>query len=106
MQILQKMEDKLEACRTRTEKLKDRIMFMSMFNDTGWVRQTIYKIFFEFRKGQELRKKFSAWTWSSLGPGKEDTWYGTHNLKAEGQWNISADVMVENFKESGHPLNR
>ena len=47
-------------------------------------------MFFEFRKGQQLRKK-------KLGD--EDKWYGTQNDEPEGKWNITADVMVDNFKE-------
>ena len=57
---------------------------------------------FEFRTGQELRKK--GFRQSFLSTGEEDKWNGTHNYKAEGKWNMTADVMVEHFKESGHPL--
>ena len=44
--------------------------------------------------------------WSFLGPGEEEKWYGTKNYKPEGQWNSTADVMVANFEDSGHPVFR
>ena len=30
----------------------------------------------------------------------------THNCKTEGKWNITADVMVDNFKDNGHTVIR
>ena len=44
--------------------------------------------------------------WSLLGPGAEEKWYGMHNYKPEWKWNVTADVMVDNFKDSGHPVIR
>ena len=41
-----------------------------------------------------------------IGLGEEDKWCGMHNYKAEGQWNMEADVTVENFKDSGNPMFR
>ena len=61
---------------------------------------------FEFCNGQELRKKISVGHWSVLGPGEEETWYGTHNYKPERKWNTTADVMVDKFTDSGHPVFR
>ena len=46
------------------------------------------------------KKRFQLGHWSFVGPGDEDKWYGTHNDELEGKWNITADVMVDNFKES------
>ena len=63
-------------------------------------------MFFEFRKGQELRKKVHADIGHSSGQEKKKKCYGTHTYKPEGQWNKTADVMLENFKESGHPIFR
>ena len=63
---------------------------------------------FEFREGQELRKKrLLLGHWSFLGPGEEENsaWNAQFH-KLEGQWNSTAGVMVGNFKESGHPVIR
>ena len=48
------------------------------------------------------KKRFPLGHQSFLGPGEEEKWYGTHSYKPEGQWNSTADVMVANFKDSGH----
>ena len=39
-----------------------------------------------------------SWRWKER--------YGTHNYKPEGQWTRTADVMVSNFEDSGHPAFR
>ena len=61
-----------------------------------------------FRILKRWRISQKDFRWDSghvLGPGEEkEKWYGTHNYKPEGQWNTTADVMVANFKDSGHPV--
>ena len=52
---------------------------------------------FCFRGGQEIGKEVSART---LVIQKKDT------CKPEGQWNETADVMLNNIKESAHPVFR
>ena len=84
----------------RLEEFKDRIIFMSMFNNIDWTRNGYYK---ECHSNSEMErdqaKKFS------LGHlGEEENWYGTQNYKLEGQWNSIADVMVANLLDSGHPF--
>ena len=49
-------------------------------------------------------KMFPLGHWSFLGPGEEEKWHGTHNYKLEGQWSTAADVVVDNFKDTGHPV--
>ena len=82
-----------------------RIIFKSTFNVKDWTKKGKFKnLSLEFRTSQELRKKVSAWTLVILGPGDEDTWYGTHTCKPEGKWNTTAENMVGDFKETGHPI--
>ena len=38
-----------------------------------------------------------------LGPGSEKKWYGTHVGKPDGEWKKTAEGMMLNFAESGHP---
>ena len=64
------------------------------------------RLFFEFRKRSIFtQKRFSLGHWSCLGPG-EDNSYGTRTCNSERQWNMIVDVMVDTFKESGHPVFR
>ena len=45
LQILQKIQDKLEACQTNPEDFQDRIMFMSMSNNSGWTQEILQNNF-------------------------------------------------------------
>ena len=51
-------------------------------------------------------KKFPHGCWSFLGPGCENKWCGTRVSKPDGEWNKTAEVMMLNFAESGHPVFR
>ena len=68
---------------------------MTMFNDIS-----------SSEKVKNYAKSVPRGPCSFLGPREEEKWYGTHTNKPEGQWNSTADVMVENFSESGHPIFR
>ena len=39
-----------------------------------------------------------------LGIGSEKKWYGTHSEKTDGKWDKTAEQMMLNFAESGHPI--
>ena len=39
LQILQDVQDKMEACQTSREEFEDRIIFMSVFNDIYWTKK-------------------------------------------------------------------
>ena len=41
-----------------------------------------------------------------LVPGSEKKWYGTHVNKLDGEWEKTAEDMMLNFAESGHPTFR
>ena len=44
--------------------------------------------------------------WSFLGPGSEKKWHGTHVNQRDGEWEDTAEGMMLNFAESGHPVFR
>ena len=50
--------------------------------------------------------KFPQGCWSFLGLGCEKKWYGTHVSKPNGEWKKTAEVIMLNFGESGHPVVR
>ena len=89
------------------ESFKDRIIFMSIYNDIDWDR-----------KGNEescernsssvakYARKFPKGHWSFLGPGSEEKWYATLAHKLDGSWNRVAEQMMIAFAESGHPVFR
>ena len=50
----------------------------------------------------EYARRFPQGCWSSLGPGSEKKWYGTHVHKPHGEWENTVEGMLLNFAESGH----
>ena len=55
---------------------------------------------------KEYAKRFPRGHWSSLGPGSEKKWYGIYDGKPDVSWNRTAEKMLQNFKDSGHPIFR
>ena len=53
-----------------------------------------------------MLRRFLLGRRSFLGPGSEKKWYGTHTHKPDGEWNRTAEGMMLNFAESGHPVFR
>ncbi len=76
LQILQKIQDKLDTCSTSPEEFEDRIICMSMCNDIDWTKD---------------------WDISLLSVLVKKR-YGTQRYKVEGKWNDNAVVMVSNFR--------
>ena len=51
-------------------------------------------------------RKFPRGHWSLLGPGSEKKWCWTYSDKPDGSWDQTAENMMSNFSESGHPIFR
>ena len=51
-------------------------------------------------------RKFPRGHWSFLGPGSEETCYGTYPDKPDGSWDQIEEKMMANFSGSGHPIFR
>ena len=54
----------------------------------------------------EYARRFTQGHWSFLGPGFEKKWCGTHVNKPDGEWDKTAENMMLNFAENGHPACR
>ena len=101
VEILKEIQIKMATRRKRFEEFEDRII-MSMFNDIDWTKNGNHKglsnswtVKSSAKSSQLGYWLFSrSWLWRC----------GTHNGKLEGQWNATADVMVYNFGDSGHPV--
>ena len=48
----------------------------------------------------------SSGHWSLHGPGSDTKWYGTDTYKPNAQWDEVAEIVMINFRESGHPVVR
>ena len=78
------------------EHFNDRIIFMSMHKEIQKYVNTIH------RQVANYARKFPRGHWSFLEPG----WYGTYTDKLDESWDQTAENMMKNFSESGHPLFR
>ena len=80
---------------------------MSMFNDIVWDAKGNDELCVNnSEKIQENAERFPRGHWSFLGPGSEKKWCGTYDGKPDGSWNRTAEKMLQNFEDSGHPLFR
>ena len=57
-------------------------------------------------KVAEYARRFTRGHWSFPGPESEKKWFGTHVNKLDGDLEKSAEGMMLNFAESGHPILR
>ena len=88
-------EKSRETCKKQNiepENFQDSIIFMSMFNDSDWTR-----------RGNSEQCFFTEQVWTFFGSGSEKKWYGKSDDPPEGKWQDTANMMVEQFKESGQP---
>ena len=89
------------------EQFKGRIIFMSMYNDIPCgERGNTEKCILNSVTVANYARRFLLGRWSFLGPGSEKKWYGTCSDKPDGEWDMTAEIMMLNFAESGHPIFR
>ena len=76
LSILQEIQKDLARKNIQPEEFKDRIIFMSMFNDIHWKKHNENCIS-NAEKVKNDAMKFSQGHWTYLGPGSEEQWYGS-----------------------------
>ena len=86
------------------EHSKDRIIFMSMYNDIEWEQKETKKYVNNSQTVANYARKFPRGHWSFLGPGSEQKWYGTqtshtdHGINLQRiWWQISLDSVIQHF---------
>ena len=105
LEILRKIQKDLQEQSIEPENFEDRIICMSMFNDTDWTRRgNSEQCVSNSDQVKNYAKKFTQGHWTSLELGSEKKWYGKSNYLPEGKWKDTANMMVEQFEESGHPV--
>ena len=105
LEILRKIQKDLQEQNIEPEKFEDRIIFLSMFNGTDWTRRrNSEKCISNSDQVKNYAKKFMQGHWTFLGLGSEKKWCGKSNYFSEGNWQDTANMMVEQFEESGHPV--
>ena len=105
LDILHKIQAGLQGKNIRPEKFSDRIVFMSMFNDIILdKRGNEDSCALTSRKIKEYASNFNDGHWAFLGSGEESKWYQGFPVNYHGKWDLRASQMVEEFKNSGHPV--
>ena len=105
-QSSEKIQKDLQKQNIEPETFEDRIMFMSMFNDIDWTRRgNSEQCISNSEQVKIYAKKFTQGHRTFLGPGSEKNWCGKSNYFSGGNWQDRANMMVEQFEESGHPVS-
>ena len=94
MSILQEIQKDLERENIQPEEFKERIIFMSMFNDIERKTNDVNCIS-NAEKVKSYAMKFSKGHWTFLGPGSEEKWCGHCFLRSQRKWDSTADKMVQ-----------
>ena len=103
--ILDEIQKMMAELRCEPEQNKGRIIFMSIYDDILWRTQGYHEnCMANSMNVAACAKMFPHGCWSFLGPGCEKS--GTHVSTPNGEWNKTAEVMMLNFAESGHPVFR
>ena len=90
----------LERKNIGQENFRDRIIFMSMFSDIEWKNDE--NCTSNAEKVKNYSKRFLPRHWTFQCPGSEKRWYGDSQGR---QWDRTANKMVQQFKETGHPTS-
>ena len=98
MRILKQIQSMMTETKCEPEHFKDRINFMSMYNDIEWDRRgTKDRCEHNSQMIANCARRFPRGHWSFLGPGSEKKWYGTCNEKLDGSWDRIAERMMTEF---------
>ena len=103
--IITEIQKMMAEIKCEPEQFQGRIIFMYKY--IIWRRLGNHEnCMANSMNGAACAKKFPHGCWSFLGPGCEKKLYGTHVSKPNGEWNKTAEVMMLNFAETGHPVFR
>ena len=105
--LLEKIQSPMRVPHCEPEHFKDRIIFMSMYNDTECGAEgNPARCEYNSQTVTNYARKFFCGHWSFLGLGSEKKEYGTYTGRPDGSWDKVAEQMIVNFSESGHPKIR
>ena len=98
--LLREIQNDLKTTNIKPEDFKDRNIFMSMFSDVVWKKKDEICT----PNAEEVRNyamRFVQAHWTFLSPGSQKWWYcDSHG----GQWDRTANKMVQQCREFGHPI--
>ena len=105
--ILEEIQKYMTELQCESEQFKDRIIYMSMYNDIVWRERGNTEM---CEKIQLQLRTMLADSRSEVGhfwlPGSEKKWCGTYSDKPDGDWDRTDGQMMLNLAESSHPIFR
>ena len=105
LSILQEIQKDLARKNIKPEEFKDRIIFMSMFNDINWSKgKNDEHCISNAEKAKNYALKFSQGHWTFLGPGSEESGMEVLLTLQKGDWDSPANKMVQRCIETGHSV--
>ena len=102
--ILQEIQKDLARKNIQPEAFKDRIIFISMFNNIDWSKRKNDDNCISNAEKVKNAMKFSQRSWTFLGPGSEKVVWKIFFRSKKIEWDSLANKMVWRFKETGHPV--
>ena len=94
-QIWKERTSKLKSSRTESSSCQ-------CSNYIDWPKRGNDEIYIECRKIKDYAMKFLQGHWTIPGPGSEKKWHGGYSHTRRGEWDSTANVMVQRFKEICH----
>ena len=83
LSLLREIQNDLETKNIMPEDFKDRIIFMSMFNDIEW-KKNDEKYISNAEEVRNYAMKYLQGHWTFLGPGSDEKWHGdSHDQKRQ-----------------------
>ena len=105
LQLLHTIQKDLEGKCIIPEIFSDRIICMSIFNDTDLDNKGHEDSCpLTSRTIRDCASRFKNGRWAFLGLGQENKWYHDYATSYEGKWDLCASRMVNDFENSGHPV--
>ena len=95
LNILKEIQMDLARKNTEPENFKDRIIFMSVFNDIEW-KKNDESCISNAKNVKNYSKRFLPGHWTFLCPGSEKKWYGS---SYDGQCDRTATKWYSNSKK-------
>ena len=99
LRLLETIQKDLEGKRIKPDEFSDRIIFMSMFNDIDMDKKRERRLCVLTSRTKKFKNGPSAF----LGVGGDNKWNHDYESNYEGEWDLRASKVVDDFERSGHP---
>ena len=107
VEILDEIQKMMTKSKCEPEQFKGKIIFMSMYNDIDWTKRgNKENCLAKALKNAEYASKIPARTLVGSRVWIREEWRGTHLTTPDGEWDKTAEGMMLNFADRGHPIFR